>query len=120
VFIWAFTDLGTPLVFEYREVIAVQIFNMVTDLHQNPMGYAFVGSCRRGVSEARDDAAQAEHRRERREHGCIDARQSGGADGIGQGGLAEIARERKVQRGDAEQNHRADQITPHEERWLVD
>lgn len=42
VFIWAFTDLGTPLVFEYREVIAVQIFNMVTDLHQNPMGYAFV------------------------------------------------------------------------------
>src|SRR5262249_10090532 len=42
VFIWAFTDPGTPLVFEYREVIAVQIFNMVTDLHQNPMGYAFV------------------------------------------------------------------------------
>jgi iron(III) transport system permease protein len=42
VFIWAFTDLGTPLVFEYREVIAVQIFSMVTDLHQNPMGYAFV------------------------------------------------------------------------------
>jgi iron(III) transport system permease protein len=42
VFIWAFTDLGTPLVFDYREVVAVQIFNMVTDLHQNPMGYAFV------------------------------------------------------------------------------
>jgi iron(III) transport system permease protein len=42
VFIWAFTDLGTPLVFEYRELISVQIFNMVTDLHQNPMGYAFV------------------------------------------------------------------------------
>jgi iron(III) transport system permease protein len=42
VFIWAFTDLGTPLVFEYRELVAVQIFNMVTDLHQNPMGYAFV------------------------------------------------------------------------------
>jgi iron(III) transport system permease protein len=42
VFIWAFTDLGTPLVFEYRELIAVQIFNMVADLHHNPMGYAFV------------------------------------------------------------------------------
>lgn len=42
VFIWAFTDLGTPLVFDYREVIAVQIFSMVTDLHENPMGYAFV------------------------------------------------------------------------------
>jgi iron(III) transport system permease protein len=42
VFIWAFTDLGTPLIFEYRKVVAVQIFGMVTDLHQNPMGYAFV------------------------------------------------------------------------------
>jgi iron(III) transport system permease protein len=42
VFIWAFTDLGTPLVFGYRDLIAVQIFNMVTDLHENPMGYAFV------------------------------------------------------------------------------
>jgi iron(III) transport system permease protein len=42
VFIWAFTDLGTPLVFEYRELISVQIFDLVTDLHQNPMGYAFV------------------------------------------------------------------------------
>src|SRR5262245_6211953 len=42
VFIWPFTYLGSPLVFEYRELIAVQIFNMVSDLHQNPMGYAFV------------------------------------------------------------------------------
>lgn len=42
VFIWAFTDLGTPLIFEYREVVAVQIFNMVTDVHENPMGYALV------------------------------------------------------------------------------
>jgi iron(III) transport system permease protein len=42
VFLWAFTDLGTPLVFEYRELVAVQIFDMVTDLHENPMGYAFV------------------------------------------------------------------------------
>jgi iron(III) transport system permease protein len=42
VFIWAFTDLGTPLIFDYRDVIAVQIFTMVTDIHENPMGYAFV------------------------------------------------------------------------------
>lgn len=42
VFIWAFTDLGTPLIFEFREVVAVQIFNMVNDLHENPMGYALV------------------------------------------------------------------------------
>ena len=26
VFIWAFTDLGTPLIFNYNEVIAVRIF----------------------------------------------------------------------------------------------
>jgi iron(III) transport system permease protein len=42
VFIWAFTELGTPLILGYRGLIAVQIFNMVTDLHQNPMGYALV------------------------------------------------------------------------------
>jgi iron(III) transport system permease protein len=42
VFIWAFTDLGTPLIFEFREVVAIQIFNMVNDLHENPMGYALV------------------------------------------------------------------------------
>jgi len=42
VFIWAFTDLGTPLIFEYDRVVAVQIFNRVTDLGSNPEGYAIV------------------------------------------------------------------------------
>jgi len=42
VFIWAFTDLGTPLVFEYRRVITVQIFDRVTALSENPEGYAMV------------------------------------------------------------------------------
>ncbi len=42
VFIWAFTDLGTPLILNYRRVVAVQIFDMVTDLHANPTGYALV------------------------------------------------------------------------------
>ena len=42
VFIWAFTDLGTPLVFEYRRVLAVQIFDRVTDLSDNPEGYVIV------------------------------------------------------------------------------
>jgi len=42
VFIWAFTDLGTPLIFEYTRVVPVQIFNMVTDIGENPMGYALV------------------------------------------------------------------------------
>ncbi len=42
VFIWAFTDLGTPLVFGYRRVVPVQIFNQVSDLAGNPQGYALV------------------------------------------------------------------------------
>lgn len=42
VFIASFTDLGTPLIFEYRNVISVQIYNMLSDLHENPVGYSFV------------------------------------------------------------------------------
>jgi iron(III) transport system permease protein len=42
VFIASFTDLGTPLLFEYREVVSVQIFNMLSDMHENPVGYSFV------------------------------------------------------------------------------
>jgi len=42
VFIWAFTDLGTPLIFHYRNVVAVQIFEKVGDQRVNPMGYALV------------------------------------------------------------------------------
>lgn len=42
VFIWAFTDLGTPLIFEYAQTAPVQIFNMVTQADVNPAGYALV------------------------------------------------------------------------------
>lgn len=42
VFIASFTDLGTPLLFEYRGVIPVQIYNMLSDLNENPVGYSFV------------------------------------------------------------------------------
>ncbi|MFO7956172.1 MAG: iron ABC transporter permease [Candidatus Brocadiia bacterium] len=42
VFIWAFTDLGTPLVFGYRRVVPVQIFNQVQEVARNPQGYALV------------------------------------------------------------------------------
>ncbi|MBI4642045.1 MAG: iron ABC transporter permease [Candidatus Tectomicrobia bacterium] len=42
IFLWAITDLGTPLIFAYRKVIPVQIFNMVTDIHENPMGSVLV------------------------------------------------------------------------------
>ena len=42
VFIWAFTDLGTPLIFGYSRVVAVQIFDKISDIHTNPMAYALV------------------------------------------------------------------------------
>lgn len=39
VFIWAYTDLGTPLMFDFNKTVPVQIFNMVSDININPMGY---------------------------------------------------------------------------------
>lgn len=42
VFIWAFTDLGTPLIFGFEQVVAVQIFDKVTETGFNPFGYTLV------------------------------------------------------------------------------
>lgn len=42
VFVWSFTDLGAPLVFEYRRVVPVQVFNMLSDIHSNQTGYALI------------------------------------------------------------------------------
>lgn len=42
VFIWAFTDLGTPLIFGFSRVMPVQIFDAVNEVNTNPMGYALV------------------------------------------------------------------------------
>ncbi|MFK7872156.1 MAG: ABC transporter permease [Oligoflexales bacterium] len=42
VFIWALTDLGTPLLAGFHEVAPVQIFTMMTDLQENPIGHALV------------------------------------------------------------------------------
>jgi len=42
VFVWAFTDLGTPLIFGFNRLVAVQIFDRVTDIGTNPMGYVLV------------------------------------------------------------------------------
>jgi iron(III) transport system permease protein len=42
VFIWAFTELGVPLVFDYTRVTSVQIFNAIKDLSGNPFPYALV------------------------------------------------------------------------------
>ena len=42
VFIWALTDLGTPLLVGYEETMPVRIFTMVTDVNENPVGFALV------------------------------------------------------------------------------
>ena len=42
VFIWSLTDLGTALLIGYQDVIPVRIFNMVSDINENPMGFALV------------------------------------------------------------------------------
>ena len=41
-FIWAFTELGVPLVFDFDRVTSVQIFNAIKDLSDNPFPYALV------------------------------------------------------------------------------
>ena len=40
VFIWAFTELGVPLVFDYGRVAPVQIFDGLKGLDKNPIPYA--------------------------------------------------------------------------------
>lgn len=42
VFIWSFTELGVPLVFDYTRVAPVQIYDGIKDLSDNPMPYALV------------------------------------------------------------------------------
>jgi iron(III) transport system permease protein len=40
VFIWSFTDLGTPLIFNFNKAVPTLIFSMTQDIQTNPMGYA--------------------------------------------------------------------------------
>ncbi len=42
VFIWAFTELGVPLVFDYPRVTSVQIYHGLRDIGGNPLPYALV------------------------------------------------------------------------------
>jgi iron(III) transport system permease protein len=42
VFIWSFTELGVPLVFNYSRVAPVQVFDGIKDLGGNPAPYALV------------------------------------------------------------------------------
>lgn len=41
-FIWALTELGVPLLFDFDRVTSVQIFNGIRDLEGNPFPYALV------------------------------------------------------------------------------
>lgn len=42
VFIWSFTELGTPLMFNYERVTPVQIFNGIKEIGDSPMPYVLV------------------------------------------------------------------------------
>jgi iron(III) transport system permease protein len=42
VFIWSFADLGTPLIFGFSRVVPIQIYDSISELNTNPMGYALV------------------------------------------------------------------------------
>ena len=42
VFIWSFTELGTPLMFDYYTVTPVQIFWGIYEMQSNPQPYALV------------------------------------------------------------------------------
>jgi iron(III) transport system permease protein len=42
VFIWTFTELGVPLIFDYDRVLAVRIYSGLKDMGSNPAPYALV------------------------------------------------------------------------------
>lgn len=42
VFIWSFTELGTPLMFDFYTVTPVQIFWSINEIQTNPRAYALV------------------------------------------------------------------------------
>jgi len=42
VFIWSFTELGTPLMMKYRQITAVQVFDGLNKLYEAPETYALV------------------------------------------------------------------------------
>lgn len=42
VFIWTFTELGVPLIFDYGRVMSVQIYYGLKDIGSNPFPYALV------------------------------------------------------------------------------
>ncbi len=68
VFIWAFTELGVPLVFDFARVAPVQIFDGLKGLDKNPIPYALtailliVAAGVFALVEVRDGPLAAGHR----------------------------------------------------------
>lgn len=44
IFIWSFTELGVPLMFDYDRVTSVHIFNGLKEIGNNPFPYALVSA----------------------------------------------------------------------------
>ncbi len=42
VLIWSFTELGTPLMFDFYTITPVQVFHRITDVASNPLPFALV------------------------------------------------------------------------------
>jgi iron(III) transport system permease protein len=42
VFIWAFTELGTPLMFDYTRITSVQVFDSLKEIGDSPFPYVLV------------------------------------------------------------------------------
>src|ERR1700749_4605578 len=42
VFIWSFSELGTPLMFDFYDVTPVQVFFRITEINNNPLPYALL------------------------------------------------------------------------------
>ena len=42
VFIWSFSELGTPLMFDYYDVTPVQVYFRITEISNNPLPYALL------------------------------------------------------------------------------
>jgi iron(III) transport system permease protein len=40
--IWSFTELGTPLIFDFDTITPVQVYRLITDVSDNPLPYALV------------------------------------------------------------------------------
>ncbi len=40
--IWSFTELGTPLIFDFETITPVQVFRLITDVSGNPLPFALV------------------------------------------------------------------------------